>query len=374
MRAYYNENDPHAAEWLRELIRVGLIAPGDVDDRSIADVRPNDLRGYDQCHFFAGIGGWSYALRLAGWDDSRPVWTGSCPCQPFSIAGKRGGNADERHLWPEFRRLIEECGPSVVFGEQVAGADGREWLARVRADLEALGYAVGAGDLCAAGIGAPHIRQRLYWVANTDCDEYRGSPRSGEAASVSRVDWTDFTSTGKSSRTSLFIRDRMGDASGARLAQREIFGGASGETVGGATREGAFSGGDVVQCRDGWRRSKSIVQCMADGLSARMVSMCDESKTEKINGAPANFSRTEDNTNEPPDIVRLLPQAGTFAQLYGDERTTQALLALRDACYESRAVLDSSHSLDETWRSLGTQGQTRLLMELGTRGFTVTAL
>ncbi|MEO0966031.1 MAG: DNA cytosine methyltransferase [Planctomycetota bacterium] len=139
-----------------------------VDSRSIADLKPADLVGYTRCHFFAGIGGWELALRWAGWPDDRPVWTGSCPCQPFSSAGKQRGTADERHLWPAFRELIAECRPPTIFGEQVASKAGREWLAGVRADLEALGYAVGAADLCAAGIGAPHIRQRLFWVADAE--------------------------------------------------------------------------------------------------------------------------------------------------------------------------------------------------------------
>jgi DNA (cytosine-5)-methyltransferase 1 len=164
--AYYNENDLFAAAWLRELMAAGLIARGVVDERSIEDVHPHDLRGFRQCHFFAGIGVWSYALRLAGWPDDRPVWTGSCPCQPFSAAGKRAGASDERHLWPAFFHLIEVSGPPVVLGEQVASPDGLAWLGLVQADLEGQGYAVGAADLCAAGVGAPHIRQRLYWVAD----------------------------------------------------------------------------------------------------------------------------------------------------------------------------------------------------------------
>ncbi len=166
MAAYYNEIDPYAAAWLRNLIQEGHIAPGDVDERSIEDVRPSDLRGYDQCHFFAGIGGWSYALRLAGWPDDKPVWTGSCPCQPFSAAGKGAGFADERHLWPYWYHLIGIFQPPVIFGEQVAAKSAEPWLDLVHADLEALGYAFGAVPVPAAGVGAPHIRDRLWFVAD----------------------------------------------------------------------------------------------------------------------------------------------------------------------------------------------------------------
>ncbi|HHH3216996.1 TPA: DNA cytosine methyltransferase [Morganella morganii] len=168
MTAYYNENDPFAAQWLRNIIAAGHIAPGVVDERSIEDVTPDDLRGFTQCHFFAGVGVWSLALRRAGWPDDKPVWTGSCPCQPFSAAGKGNGFADERHLWPVFFRLISECKPGVIFGEQVASKDGLAWLDLVQTDLEAANYATAAVDLCAAGFGAPHIRQRLFWVADSD--------------------------------------------------------------------------------------------------------------------------------------------------------------------------------------------------------------
>lgn len=168
MSAYYNEIDPYAAAWLRNLIAAGEIADGEVDERSIEDITPAELRGFTQCHFFAGIGIWSLALRRAGWCDTRPIWTGSCPCQPFSTAGKGDGFDDERHLWPHWNHLIEHCNPDVVMGEQVASKDGLAWLDLVSSDMEATGHAFWPVDICAAGVGAPQIRQRLYWVVYAD--------------------------------------------------------------------------------------------------------------------------------------------------------------------------------------------------------------
>ena len=165
---YYNEIDAYCVQWLYNLMDHDLIPKGDIDERSIEDVAPSDLDGYTQCHFFAGIAGWSLALQIAQWPTDRPCWTGSCPCQPFSAAGQQGGADDSRHLWPAFYRLIAECRPSVCFGEQVASKLGRTWLAAVRTDLESVGYVCGAADIPAAGVGAPHIRQRLWWVADSE--------------------------------------------------------------------------------------------------------------------------------------------------------------------------------------------------------------
>lgn len=175
MRVFYNEFDGHAAQWLRNLCAGNDIIPGLVDERDIRDVAPIELAGFDECHFFAGVGVWSYALREAGWPTGRKVWTGSCPCQPFSAAGKGNGFADERHLWPAWQGLIEQCRPDTIFGEQVASKDGLAWFDLVLSDLEGAGYAVGVQDTCAAGFGAPHIRQRLFFVADAK------RPRDGDA-------------------------------------------------------------------------------------------------------------------------------------------------------------------------------------------------
>jgi DNA (cytosine-5)-methyltransferase 1 len=184
MAAYYNEIDKYAAQWLRNLIRENLIAPGDVDERSIVDVRADDVRGYTQCHWFAGIAGWSLALRLAGFPDDRPVWIGSCPCQPFSAAGKGKAADDSRHLWPAWFPLIAKCRPPTVFGEQVEAAIGWGWLDAIFADLEQEGYACGAAVLPACSVGAPHIRQRVWFVAQSERERLRSAgPGSVETAS-----------------------------------------------------------------------------------------------------------------------------------------------------------------------------------------------
>lgn len=164
---YYNEYDKKAAAGLRQLIAEGLIPAGEVDERSIVDVKAADLKGFTQHHFFAGIGGWSLALQLAGWSADRPVFTGSCPCQPFSAAGKGEGGKDHRNLWPVWFDLIRELRPAVCYGEQVSSAIPHGWLDRVFADMEGESYAVGSAVLPACSVDAPHKRDRLWYVAKS---------------------------------------------------------------------------------------------------------------------------------------------------------------------------------------------------------------
>lgn len=165
-QVWFNDIEPFPCQWIRNHFPAAI-----VDQRDIKDISATELKGITRAHFFAGIGGWEVALNLAGFPDDFEVWTGSCPCQPFSNAGKRKGFDDARHLWPIWLQLISECKPPIIIGEQVSSKNGRLWISRVQADLEKLGYLFGVLDLCAAGLGAPHIRQRLYWMA------YSTSPR-----------------------------------------------------------------------------------------------------------------------------------------------------------------------------------------------------
>jgi DNA (cytosine-5)-methyltransferase 1 len=144
----------------------GLIMPGLILDCDIRDLDPRSLRKTARVHLFAGVGGWDYALTLAGWPRDRPVWTCSCPCQPFSGAGQRASFDDPRHLWPQASRLLRVRRPAVLFGEQVASPFGKAWLDLVLSDLENHGYACGAVIVPAAGVGAPHGRHRTFFVAD----------------------------------------------------------------------------------------------------------------------------------------------------------------------------------------------------------------
>ncbi|MCW3641961.1 DNA cytosine methyltransferase [Burkholderia cenocepacia] len=281
MAAYYNEHDPYAAQWLRNLIAAGHIAPGDVDERSIEDVRPDDLRAYDQCHFFAGIGVWSHALRRAGWPDDRPVWTGSCPCQPFSAAGKGAGFDDERHLWPAWYWLIGECRPPVIFGEQVASSSVDPWIDLVHADMEAVDYAYGCEPFPSAGVGAPHIRDRLYWVAHA----HSARPFPGAQRRIHRREKGPGARHGESERhgaigvladTILQQRPdrqlRIGHEhdAGGRIEGAATLAGLRGDLPAGPTN-GFWRAADWLLCRDGkWRPVEPGTFPLVDGTASRV--------------------------------------------------------------------------------------------------------
>lgn len=288
---YYNEHDQKAAAWLRELIKHGHIPDGVVDTRSISEVHPNDLAPYIQHHFFAGIGGWSEALRLAKWPSSRPVWTGSCPCQPYSSAGKGLGDADPRNLWPDFFRLIRECRPDTVFGEQVESAIRHGWFDGISADLEGEDYAVGSAVLGAHSVGAPHIRQRLYWMAYNKSQRWQGvepqckageceRARAGSGGATGGLVLTNGTrrDAGQPATTTARHRDSAESASGnGRLGNAKS--GGCGE-CGNEAQQGnsrhalgaSWSRFELIPCRDGKaRRIESSLEPLVDGVSGRVA-------------------------------------------------------------------------------------------------------
>jgi len=108
-----------------------------------------------------------------GWVEPVDLICGGFPCQPFSVAGKRRGAADERNLWPEMLRAIRGVRPCWVLGENVPGLG--SYLDTICSDLEGEGYEVLPLEIPAAAFGAPHLRYRLFIVAHTQCSQQVGT-------------------------------------------------------------------------------------------------------------------------------------------------------------------------------------------------------
>lgn len=279
---YYNEFDKGAAAWLRELINAKLIPFGYVDERSITEVTASDVQGFTQCHFFAGIGGWSLALQLAGVPASTRLWTGSPPCQPFSTAGKQLGQFDERHLAPVFLNLVSKCKPPVLFGEQVAPAIAKSWMCDLQTHLEGEDYAVGFAVLPACSVGAPHKRDRLFFGAHRLA--HTGGitdNKRREHAQHRRQDETEQTGMGRcddglaytdSERLQGERRDSDSQGrEGQDIRQAGLLDGAGSENNPTNPHNGFWSDADWLRCRDGkFRPVEPGTFPLANGISARV--------------------------------------------------------------------------------------------------------
>lgn len=271
---YYNEWDPQAAAWLRELIEKKLIPKGVVDERSITEVQAKDLKGFTQCHFFAGIGGWPLALQIAGIPATQRLWTGSPPCQPFSVAGAGKGKDDPRHLAPTFLNLIADCRPALMFGEQVAAAVTKDfWVDSLLFELEEEGYTSGFSVLPACGVGAPHKRDRLFFgayrMADGDDDRQQsGSRRRSRSESPGPGDDVGRSGTpDKLAYTDGKQRNRGGDERSGRRVE-SANGGRHNTTD---PHHGFWSDPDWLGCRDGkFRPVESGTFPLANGIPARV--------------------------------------------------------------------------------------------------------
>lgn len=322
MRAYYNDHDKNVCAWLEQLIKNGEITKGDVDDRSITEVKPSDIAGYDRVHLFAGIGTWDYALTQAGWGD-RPVLTASLPCQPFSAAGKGLGKQDERHLLPQAVDLIIKSGIDTIFGEQVERAIAHGWLDDLQAVMEAKNYAVGHVVLGAHSVNAAHIRQRIFWVANSISDRpQRRIPRRqnkereiirGSAGCCSSVDGAgcDCRLADMPGERCNGLKDSAGTA-GRSVIETEcsVIGLAhtNGEQNNSANKVGFYSksgggcdesGIEWIWCRDNkYRPTKKGISPLVRAVEPSSIKMADGSAGKLVRGSDTGAQIEANNTQE----------------------------------------------------------------------------
>lgn len=163
MTTYHNEIDKSCVSVLSK-----HFPSSTVDDRSIADVKPSDLASFTQCHFFAGIGGFSAGFERAGVDPNLNIWTGGFPCQDLSIAGKRAGLSGERSgLFFEFIRLIDGARPDWVIIENVPGLlssnKGKD-IQIVIDEITKIGYTVDIDIKDSQEFGVAQRRRRVFLV------------------------------------------------------------------------------------------------------------------------------------------------------------------------------------------------------------------
>jgi len=294
MTAYYNEFDSKAAAWLRQLIINGDIADGVVDERSITEVQADDLNGFTQHHFFAGIGVWSYALRNAGWGDDRPVATASLPCQPFSAAGNQKGKADERHLLPHFLELVGQCNFHTIFGEQVESAIKHGWLDDLQTVMERESYTVGHCILGAHSVSKPHIRKRTYWVAHSKTrrwgKEQSNSRGCGEGVGAEKHEAGGFES-GRDDGIGMANSDGLRSEGQCRGGQDGIAEYSEDSRVGNAQHDGHTTGeirsGDVQPSEK--RRSKG------SDISGELTGASGREKPESVSRCATGRDREQDS-------------------------------------------------------------------------------
>jgi len=163
--AFYNDNDPYCCRVLRKQVAAGNLPGGMVDGRDVEDIDFTELAGYRQVHLFAGIGGIPLGLRLAHVPDTLSILTGGFPCQDISRAGRRAGiHGDRSSLWREIAHAVCDLRPRFVLVENTPSLLVRG-MSVVLGDLAALGYDAEWDCLPAASFGAPHIRDRLFLLA-----------------------------------------------------------------------------------------------------------------------------------------------------------------------------------------------------------------
>ena len=223
------------------------------------------------------------------------VITGGFPCQPFSVAGKRQGTSDDRHLWPEMFRIIKEFKPRWVIGENVKGLINLEngmVFETVCTDLEGEGYEVRAFNIPAAGVGAPHRRERIWIVANS-----RRTLQQGTELGKTNEDETRKEDADQHQRSSSPSKSNVADTD-SRLSDREN------EEVqsGGQTFDTSSQRTDVANTErkrlEGLSEQSSTIGKQDERLLSRNESSGDQTKRTDVANTESKSSNSEHNGKE----------------------------------------------------------------------------
>lgn len=227
------------------------------------------------------------------WRGKIDILTGGFPCQPYSQAGKRLGKEDERHLWPEMLRAIREIRPRWIVGENVLGLvswNGGLVFEEVQADLEAEGYQVQPYILPAAGVNAPHRRDRVWFVAYSNrCNDGRTPGQNESEGSKERLQKRDKV---RQPTQSGEIFWNAADA----LSQRNTSSGESAE----AERKGSDRTKGAKERRGGRQRpdglpglERDVADTSNEGLQRSQIKRSPESVREGVEQQPARFIRPD---------------------------------------------------------------------------------
>jgi DNA (cytosine-5)-methyltransferase 1 len=168
---------------------LGLEATGGFETMAFCDIEeyPRQVlqKHWPHVKQYKDIKELNYERLKADGIDSIDIITGGYPCQPFSVAGRKKGEEDPRHLWPEYFRLVKELRPTWVIGENVSGHL-KLGLDTVITDLESEGYSVRPFSISASSIGANHQRERIWVLAHSRCSRGPRAEQRGENENETR--------------------------------------------------------------------------------------------------------------------------------------------------------------------------------------------
>ena len=279
---------------------------------------------------FEGIGGFSLAAEWAGWEtiawcEINPfcqkvlgyhfpkankhhdikitdftiyrgqcdILTGGFPCQPYSLAGKRKGKEDDRHLWPEMLRAVREIQPTWIVGENVFGIvnwDGGVVFNEVQTDLEAEGYEVQPYILPACAVNAPHRRDRVWFVAyrNTKQRERQEARLQSKSFNGSKKSTPNPNHNGQHRSNG---ENEVNTSEGGEYAQRNI------EQMGGDAADSSSKGLQKPTCREQSEISESAgtqQRCKLSGTFTKIAGWDNFPTQPPVRGRNDGFSRELD--------------------------------------------------------------------------------